>query len=153
MAGIAAAVALIAVFAVGYERQRDYHADRYARAGDDPVITYLSQRTPEGHRVAITGVTAVGGAAPMWPASARAWRTTSSSSARRRRPAARVRRPRRPGPRAIERGRYDLIVVGRGGYARECPLPGSESDDDAWARAAGLPPLAGRDRLTLYQVR
>ena len=55
--------------------------------------------------------------------------------------------------RAIERGDFDLLVVGRGGYSNDCPVPGRESDDDAWARAAGFRTLASTDRLTLYAVR
>jgi hypothetical protein len=53
---------------------------------------------------------------------------------------------------ALRRGRYDLLIVGRGGYSRACPLPGQFSDDDRWARAEGLTRIAGDSRLTLYRV-
>ena len=52
----------------------------------------------------------------------------------------------------VRRGRYDLLVVGRGGYSKACPVPGRNSDDDAWARAEGFRPIVRTQRLTLYRV-
>ena len=53
---------------------------------------------------------------------------------------------------AVRRGRFDLVLIGRGGYGEGCPVPGSESDDDAWARAEGFEAVAQSAHLTLYRV-
>jgi hypothetical protein len=55
--------------------------------------------------------------------------------------------------RALRDGRFDLLLVGRGGYGPGCTLPGRETDDDAWARAAGFEAIARTERLTLYRVQ
>ena len=52
---------------------------------------------------------------------------------------------------AVKRGRYDLLVVGRGTLAYgPCPLPGRETDEDRWAREAGFRLVAQTHRLSLY---
>jgi hypothetical protein len=48
--------------------------------------------------------------------------------------------------------RFDLLLVGRGGYSTDCPVPGQESDDDRWARAEGFQVLARSPHMTLYRV-
>lgn len=54
---------------------------------------------------------------------------------------------------AVRTGGFDLLLVGRGGYGGEdCPVPGSETDDDAWARAEGFEEVARSAHLTLYRV-
>jgi hypothetical protein len=149
---VAAALALLALLAVAYDRQRDYHADRFARGGD-PVLTYLAQEATSGHRIAIAGVPRTGGQNPIWAA----FGTRLGNHVDFLGPMIDGHQheyaDRRSWTRALREGGFDLLVVGRGGYAPDCLLPGSETDDDAWARAAGLRPIASTERLTLYQVR
>jgi hypothetical protein len=146
----AAALAAVAFVAAGYARQDRFYDDRFKRA-DDPVISWFAERATSGHRVALAGVWTTDGLSPVWAAfgprignhvqfmghfvdgqlreydDEAAWR------------------------RALARGRYDLLVVGGGGYG-PCPIPGKLSDDDAFARDAGLRLVARTDRLRLYGV-
>ncbi|MEA2141993.1 MAG: hypothetical protein QOI64_423, partial [Solirubrobacteraceae bacterium] len=147
---VAGGLAVLALIAVGYVRQERFYDNRYMRA-DDAVISWFSERAKSGHRVALAGVWTGDGLSPVWPAfgprigndvdflghfvdgqlreydDEPAWR------------------------RALARGRYDLLVVGSGGYG-ECPIPGKLSDDDAYARDAGLRLVARTHRLRLYEV-
>jgi hypothetical protein len=153
LAARAAAVALLvaALVAVGHARQREFNDGRYESG--DPAIAWIAQNAPEHQRIALAGVWSVEGRSPVWPAFGERLRNEVDylgqfvdeqlrEYSRRDRWAA-----------ALRRGRYDLLLVGRGGYARDyCPLPGQDSDDDRWARAEGLEILARSDRLTLYRV-
>ena len=145
-------LAVLALVALGYARQRDFASDRFAREGD-PVIRYLAHEAASGHRVAIAGVPSVDGTAPTWPAYGPHYDNRVDYLGYFVDGQLREYDDRAAWTRAIERGGYDLLVVGRGGYAEECHLPGSQSDDDAWARAAGYRALASTPRLTLYAVR
>lgn len=149
---VAAALALVALLTVAYARQREYYGDRFTRQGD-PVLSYLGQRAKSGHRVAIAGVPSVDGLNPVWPAFGPRLRNHVEFVGRFVDGHVREYDDRRAWTRAIRAGRFDLLVVGRGGYAPGCKLPGSETDDDAWARAAGFKRLAATERLTLYAVR
>jgi hypothetical protein len=55
--------------------------------------------------------------------------------------------------RRIAERRYDLVAVGYGAYPKECRLPGSESDDNAFAREAGYKLVASSSYLNVYRVR
>ena len=148
---VASALALLAVLAVAYDRQSDYHADRFAREGD-PVLTYLSREATSGYRVAIAGVPSPG-QSPVWPAFGPRLGNHVDFLGPMIDGQQYEYADRAAWTRALREGRFDLLVVGRGGYARECPLPGRETDDDAWARAAGFERIAATERLTLYRVR
>jgi hypothetical protein len=152
VARAAAAVAFAAVLiAVGNARQREFNDGRYEDG--DPAIAWIARHAPDGQRVALAGVWSVEGRAPVWPAFGERLRNEVDylgptvdeqlrEYSRRDRWAA-----------AIRRGHYDLLLVGRGGYAREeCPVPGQYSDDDRWAREEGFAVLARSDRLTLYRI-
>ncbi len=148
----AAGLAVLAAVALGYARQRDFYSDRYTRQGD-PVVAYLANRATEGHRVAIAGVPSVNGTAPVWPAFGPRLGNDVEFVGPTIDGQLREYADRQDWTRAVERGGFDLLLVGRGGYSSACPVPGSESDDDAWARAAGFRRIASTDRLTLYAVR
>jgi len=148
----AASLGLLTLVALGYARQRDFASDRFTREGD-PVIAYLAQQATAGHRVAVAGVPSVNGTAPIWPAYGPHFDNRVEYAGHFVDGQLREYDDRATWTRAIERGGYDLLVVGRGGYAKECNLPGSRSDDDAFARAAGYRVLASTPRLTLYAVR
>lgn len=138
------------LIAVGYARQQDFNASRYLTAGD-PVISWFGRSAPEGHTVALAGVWDVRGLSPVLPAfgprlgndvefvgefvhgQLREYRTPPELQA------------------ALRRGNYDLMVVGKGTY-ESCPVPGSEVDENAWARAEGFQKLAESERLVLYDL-
>lgn len=151
LAAAAPLLALVALLAIGYVRQRDYQSDRFARS-DDVVIEYLAERARSGHRVGIAGVPSVDGLAPVWPAFGPRLGNDVEFVGRTVDGQLREYADRGEWTRAVRRGGFDLILVARGGYSPQCPVPGSESDDDAWARAAGFRPLASSPRLTLYGV-
>jgi hypothetical protein len=148
----AVALVVLAAVALGYARQRDFASDRFTREGD-PVIAYLAHRATSGHRVAIARVASVDGMAPVWPAFGPRLGNHVEYLGRVVDGQLREYGDRGAWTRALERGRFDLLVVGRGGYFADCPVPGRETDDDAWARAAGFRVLAATGRLTLYAVR
>jgi hypothetical protein len=147
-----AVLGAVALVAVGHGRQREFNEARYAR--DVPPIAWIAQNAPEGSRIALAGAWGVGVTSPVWPSFGERLDNhveflgpTVDGQLREY--------PRRDRwAAALRRGRYGLLVVGRGGYAEEdCPVPGQHSDDDAWARAEGFEVLARSDRLTLYRVR
>jgi hypothetical protein len=147
---MAAAVALVLVALAGFNRLRAFESDRYS--GDDPAIAELLERAPADRRIGLAGVRDLRYQVPIWPAfgeridnrveylgrfvdgQLREYDDAASWAA------------------AVRRGRYDYVLVGRGGYPQGCPLPGRDSDDDAFAREAGLRPLASGGQLTLYEV-
>lgn len=145
---IAAAVGALVVFGVGYERQRAFSSDRYANA--DAAIQALEH----GGRVGLAGVWSAGRAhAPVWPAFGPRVRNHVAYVGEFRDGLLNEYRDRASWQRAVERGRYDLVAVGRAGYPAECRPPGGQTDDDAWARAAGYRQVARTADLTVYRVR
>ncbi|MDQ3936545.1 MAG: hypothetical protein M3340_18140, partial [Actinomycetota bacterium] len=138
--------------AVGHARQREFNDGRYEDG--DAAIAWIARHAQDGHRIGLAGVWSVEGRAPVWPAFGERLGNhvefvgpTVDEQLREY-----ARRDR--WAEAVRAGGYDLLLVGRGGYAREeCPVPGQDSDDDAWARLEGFEVLARTERLTLYRVR
>ena len=145
-------VAFLALLvAVGHTRQREFNDGRYEDG--DPAIAWIARNAPDGRRVALAGVWSVEGRAPVWPAFGERLGNEVDYLGPTIDGQLREYSRRDRWGAALRRGRYDLLLVGRGGYARtECPVPGQYSDDDAWARAEGFQVLARSDRLTLYRV-
>ena len=146
--GAAAALVAAGAVAVGHARQREFNDGRYA-AADAPVAA-LAEHAPEGSRVGLAGVWGVDVVAPVWPAFGERLRNEveyvgQTVDGQLREYEDRTRWT------AAARG-FDLLLVGRGGYSAECPVPGQDSDDDRWARAAGFEVLARSDHMTLYRV-
>ena len=145
----AAALVLVAGAALGHARQRTFNDARYAEG--DPVIAWFAREAPADHRVGLAGVWSVSGLAPVLPAfgprlgndvayvgrfhdgQLREWETRPEFAA------------------AVARGGFDLLVVGKGSYSG-CRVPGSGTDETAWAAAEGFRRLAESDRLVLYRV-
>ena len=59
------AVVLLGAALVGYNRQRAFNDDRYRQ---DPVLAWIAEKAPEGHRVGLDGEWTVTAAAPVLPA-------------------------------------------------------------------------------------
>ena len=53
---------------------------------------------------------------------------------------------------AVERGRYDILVVGKETQQTFCRYQGSGTDEHAWLRRAGYPPVLESERFTVYRV-
>jgi hypothetical protein len=148
----AAALAVVAAIALGYVRQDRFNDHRY-RLPDDAVITYLSEHAKSGHRIALAGVWTGDGVSPVWPAFGP--RVGNRVAFLGEFVDGQLREYDDPGRwrRALARGRYDLLVVGSGGWgACPTPIPGELSDDDAFARQAGLRLVTRTHRLRLHQV-
>jgi hypothetical protein len=147
--GAGALVALVAVI-VSYDRQDEYMSDRFATA--HPAVRALAA-LPAGERVGLAGYYNPGFTAPVWPAFGPRIENRveyighfHDGQLREFSNAAEWRR------RVEERG-YDVVVVAYDAYPRECALPGSESDDNAFAREAGYRLVGEAPNLTVYRVR
>lgn len=145
---LAAAVA-IGVTTLAYERQDKFNDSRFV-AGD-PTITWFIRNAPEGQRVGLAGVWDVRGLSPVLPAFGP--RLGNEVAFVGEFVQGQLREyPSRPAfEAALRRGRYDLLLVGKGTY-EGCRVPGAETDENAWATAAGFRKLAESERLVLYEV-
>ncbi|HEX8066662.1 MAG TPA: phospholipid carrier-dependent glycosyltransferase [Thermoleophilaceae bacterium] len=148
---VAATALLAAVAAAGHARQREFHEGRYESG--DAAIAWIARNAPGGHRVGLAGSWSVNGRSPVWPAFGERVGNEVDYVGPTVRHLLREHRSRAGWAADVRRRRIDLLLVGRGGYSRECPVPGQLSDDDRWAREEGFPVLARSDRLTLYRVR
>jgi hypothetical protein len=146
----AAALAAGGLVAVGHARQDEFNDGRYESG--DAAIAWIARHARSGHRIGLAGVWSVDGRSPVWPAMGERLGNEVDFVGPYEDERLREYDNRAAWTAAIRRGRYDLLLVGRGGYSDECPVPGQDSDDDAWARAEGFRVLARSDRLTLYRV-
>jgi hypothetical protein len=146
----AAAVAVAGLVAVGHGRQREFNDGRYERA--DPAIAWVVRNAQDADRVALAGVWREELPPPVWPAFGERLGTEVRYLGPTVDGMLREYSRRDAWARALRAGGYDLLIVGRGGYSAECPVPGELSDDDRWAREEGLEQLARSDRLTVYRV-
>ena len=131
-----AVVLLVLAGARGIERR--INGERYL--GVDPAIDVLLKVAPDGKRIGLASNWSVSGLTPIWPS----FGTRISNHVEyigyfdgflRRYPT------QRRFQAALERGRYDLIVVGRGFY------PPQETPEQRWALAAGWHTIALSERL------
>jgi hypothetical protein len=131
---VALAACAVAVVALGFVRQRDFHDNRYR--GSDAALDLL-RSTPHGTRVGLAGFE-TGGALPhVLPAfgddldnrvqyvgedfrgQLRAYEQPAHFTA------------------ALARGHFDYLLVAPKRYAVPCTLPGEDADPARWAEAAG----------------
>ncbi|HYI38049.1 MAG TPA: glycosyltransferase family 39 protein [Thermoleophilaceae bacterium] len=134
----------------GYERQRHYADDRYATT--DPVVRALARTGDGDRRVGLAGVWGAGVLSPVLPAAGPGLNGHVEFVGPTVDGQLREYDTRERFLRAVRRGRYDLLVVGRNGYGSGCPVPGEETDDDRWAREGGLRLVARTPNLSLYRV-
>ena len=147
LAALAACVPILV--AAGHDRQRAFNTDRYATGGAE---TWIIRNAPTGHRIALAGAWSNSIRSPVWPAFGSRLGNEVDYLGETVDGQLREHGRRDEWERAIRRGGYDLLLVGRGGYNEFCPVPGSESDDDRWAREAGFEQVARDASLTLYRV-
>ena len=150
---VAAGGVLALVVASGlYERQRTYMDDRFSQTR--PVIQRLMETPRGGQRIGLAGYFDPGQFPPVWPAFGPRMENRVEYVGRFEDGQLNEFDDVRSWRRRIEERGYDLIAVGRrSSYPRECELAGSESDDDAFARASGYQLIASEPYLNVYRVR
>jgi hypothetical protein len=147
----AAAALLVAIAVVGHLRQREFNEARYFDPGE-PALTWIRENAPTDHRIALAGAWDQSGLLPVLPAFGPDLDNEVEYVARTDQRVLREYESREEWARAVRAGDFDLLVVGRGGYDSRCPVPGSETDEEMWARAEGFPTIAGSPRLILHRV-
>ena len=146
----AVVLGLIGALVVGDRRQERFYSDRYT---EDPVLAELGSASSGSGRVGLAGVWTIDGLSPVLPAFGPRFERDVAFvgpmvDGQLREYASRARFF-----TELRTGEYELLVVGRGiGAYGGCAVPGSESDEDAWMRAAGYPLIAQTHRLSLYRV-
>lgn len=150
-AAVVGAVLLAALLvAVGHERQREFNDGRYESI--EATTDWIARYAPEGHRVGLAGAWGVGTLSPVLPAFGPRLGNHVEYLGETVDGQLREFETRERWAAAVRRRRLDLVLVGRGGYGEGCPVPGSDTDDDAWARRQGFEPVAQSPHLTLYRV-
>jgi hypothetical protein len=152
----AAAIAVLAVYALvaGDRNQRTFNAGRYV--GFDPVLDVVQKTAGSGHRIGLAGVWTDRGIAPIYPAfGARLGNEVAYNGTL---PDGMLRRygNRTHFVRGLEKARYDLLIIGRGPtvekvLAGETRLVLPRVKEEAWARAAGYREVVRSDRLILMR--
>jgi len=137
LGGAAVAAALVAL-AAGYRIEERINDGRYL--GADTAIDALLKAAPDGKRIGLAADWSLGGLTPIWPA----FGTRIGNEVEyvgyfdgflRKYPTERRFQA------ALERGRYDLVVVGRGFY------PPQDTPEQRWAIDAGWRTIALSRRL------
>ena len=148
--GLALCTVGILVFGLvaAHERQKAYHEERFARG--DPVITYFTREAPSGQRVGLAGVFSVDGLSPVLPAFGPRLENEVAYVGHEVQGQMREYETAAAFGRALRRGRYDLVVVGKGSYTG-CRVPGEGREEARWAAAAGFRKVAESDRMTLLR--
>lgn len=148
-AGACAGLALLAILIAGYDRQRQFHEGRYLHG--DPVIAYLAGDAAGGggEKVGLAGIFSVEGLSPVLPAFGPRLRNEVSYVGHLVKGQMREYETADAFVAAVRRGGYDLLVLGKGGYAG-CEVPGTGRQEARWARAAGFSRVAESDRMSLF---
>ncbi len=146
---VVGAVVVAALAVVGHQRQQTFYDERYRVT--DPVAAWFAERAPTDRRVALAGVWGTQVISPVLPAFGPRLGNEVAFAGEYVRGQLREYERRSEFLGAVDRGGYDLLVVGRDGYG-ECQVPGREGDEDAWVQGAGYEKLAESRYLTLYRV-
>lgn len=141
---IAIATLLALVGGVGGELlQRHFNRQRYA--GYDAAITWLTVHAPAGHRVGLVGSWSVQGLAPVFPAFGPRLRNVVVYVGAADHGLLRVFHGFSTFAAAVHRGRYDLLLLGRG------LTPSPAVPEQAWVRHLGYVEVASSPHLVLYR--
>lgn len=139
----AAVLAVLVVIAVGGRLdQRSF--ERHGYGTFDPTVAYLEQNAPSGRAIGLAGVWDNAGVSPAFPAFGPRMRNQVEYVGPVEQELLRQYDDRGRFLAAVERGGYDLLVIGRA----EPPFPGPA--EESWARQAGYRELASSPRLALY---
>ena len=149
---VTVAVLLALIVAGGlYERQQAYLNDRFSNS--QTVIQELMKTPNGGRRVGMSGYYDPSQLAPIWPAFGPRLQNRVEYVGRFVDGQLNEFPDQASWQRRIEERGYEVIGVGHSSYPKECKLPGAESDDDAFARAAGYELIARSAYLNVYRVR
>jgi hypothetical protein len=140
--GVAAAVAVTAAV-VGYDSQERFNDKRYR--GLTPTIDWVAANAPEGRRIGLAGGFAVGPVAPILPMFGPRLRNQVEFVGPLRRDMLGHHRTRSAYRAALRRGRYDLLLVGRG------VVPRDGTRTERWTLEAGWVPVARSATDVLYR--
>jgi hypothetical protein len=139
---IAGTLAAVIVVVGGQPLQTRFNDERYR--GGDTVISWLVTNAPEGHRVGLAGIWEKG-VFPVLPSFGPRLENEVSFVGPVSRSQLQTYKARKTFVSALRRGRYDLVLVGRG-------IPAKPSvKEDAWTRSAGFERVARSSRFTLYR--
>ncbi len=136
--GATAVAAALVLLAAGHRIEQRINDARYL--GSDPAIDALLKAAPDGRRIGLAAEWSLSGLTPIWPA----FGTTIGNEVEyvgyfdgflRKYPTERRFQA------ALARGRYDVIVVGRGFY------PPQDTREQRWAIDAGWRTIALSERL------
>jgi hypothetical protein len=143
----AAALAVLGIVAAGVAgRHVERVFDDAPYLGGDRVVAWLTTRTPAGHRVGLVGIWDVNGPAPVRPAFGPRLRNDVAYVGPFVRGLLRRYSTAEDLLAALRRGRYDLVVVGRG------VPPRPEAREEPWLRRAGFREVSTSTRLALYRA-
>lgn len=147
---VVVAASLLAVVAIAgaHQRQQTFNNARYH--DDLPAIDWINEHAPEGHRIALAGSWSLA-LVPIYPAFGPDLENEVTYIAAQRQQILREYTTRSDWVEALRREGSELLLVG-GSYDAGCRLPGSETDENAWAREEGFPVLADGKGITLYRV-
>jgi hypothetical protein len=143
VAGVALA-ALVVVVAVGQVDQRRFNDDRYR--GADPTIDWMLDHARSGHRIGVTGIWNAVLVGPTLPAFGPRFGNHVAYVGPIERGMLQYYEARQPFLAAVRRGRYDLMVVGRGFVPAAAP-----SREERWLRSAGFTRVVEGERFTLMR--
>ena len=139
---VAVAVAVVAAAVAGRVVEQRYADDRYI--GEDPVTdAFSSSAGDDGQNVGLAGLWDDAGISPVLPAFGPRYGNRVSYVGSDDDDVLRRYASEREFAAALERGGYDLLVIGRG--RPEAP----RVPELGWAEAAGYEPVAESDRLVL----
>ena len=143
VAGVALA-ALVVVVAVGQVDQRRFNDHRYR--GADPTIDWMLDHARSGHRIGVTGIWNAVLVGPTLPAFGPRFGNHVAYVGPIERGMLQYYEARQPFLAAVRRGRYDLMVVGRGFVPAAAP-----SREERWLRSAGFTRVVEGERFTLMR--
>jgi hypothetical protein len=143
--GAAAAVALLLALAAAGRWDQQRFAGHTCGAAEPP-IAWIGRHAPSAHRVGLAGVWSVNGPSPVLCSFGPRLRNRVAYVGPM--PAGLLRQyNREPNfQRAVRRGRYDLVLVGRG----QPPLP--RAREEPWLSRIGFAPVSTSARLALYRA-
>lgn len=144
MAALAAAALLAAggLTLAGYRFQAQFNDSRYR--GEDPVLDRFATSAP-GQQIGIAGAWSDRGVSPILPAFGPRLENQVEYVGPRVKGMLRRSRDARAFRARLRDGRYDLLVVGRGGP------PARILREERWARAQGFTTVAQSERFTLLR--
>lgn len=137
------AVLAVAVALAGYVDQRRFNDVRYR--GTDPTVDWMLANAPADRKVGLAGTWTDTGVVPVFPAFGPRLENEVEYVGMRTDELLREYETQRQFVAALDRGDYDLLVIGRG------RPPEPQVEEELWARSAGYEQVAESERLALYQ--